>query len=230
MKEKARTLKIFYDQYKILIVPVLVGVSSLFLVLFVIVPQLQSFLGGRATLQETEENLKILTVKAGGLESINEDDLRKKLAVALSALPPERDFAKAIGILQDVAALSGVSLSSIQIGQAQAESGSGFSVKVELVASKLTMAHFLRQVESAPRVMKVQGLDLAFSRTGEGIDAAVVLEVFFAPAPQALGAVTDSLPQISPEDEKVLLTLSNAPVATFSATPSSPRGKPNPFD
>lgn len=230
MKEKLRGAKELYDQYKIFIYPVLVGLASLFLILFLILPQIRGFFSGRENLQQVKENLKILTAKAEDLAAINEDTLKQKLGVALTALPLEKDFAQVLGVLQDVAQVSGVSLTSIQVGQAQASSESGFAVKVEVVGSKFTLATFLRDVENASRVMKVQGVELAFSRTREGADASILVDVFYAPTPQALGAVTESLPQITTEDEAIISSLSRAPVSTFSATSSLPRGKANPFD
>lgn len=231
MKEKLTPVKVFYDQYKIFIYPLLVGLSSLFLILFLILPQIKGFLSGRENLQEAKENLKILTAKAEDLAAINEDTLRQKLGVALAALPPEKDFAQVLGVLQDVAQVSGVSLTSIQVGQAQAASAGGsISVKAEVVGSKFVLAAFLRNVETASRVMKVGGVELAFSRTQDSADASILVDVFFAPTPQALGAVTESLPQITTEDEAIISSLSKAPVSTFSAVPSPTRGKSNPFE
>lgn len=232
MKIELKEVKLFYDQYKIFIYPVLVSVTSLFLILFLILPQIKGFLGGRENLELSRNKLEILSVKAKDLEAINEEDLRKKMGLTLTALPQEKDFPQVIGVLQEVAKASGMVLVSVQIGQAQnATANSGFPVKVEVVGSKIALTMFLKNVESASRVMKVGSIELSFSKLQDNVDASVMIDVFYAPTPSALGAVTDNLPKISPEDEKIIVSLSRAPVSTFSAIPTNVSlGKSNPFE
>ncbi len=232
MKESLKSAKIFYDQYKILIYPVLVGLASLFLIFFLISPQIKSFLGGKENLEQARNKLEILTVKANDLEAINGDDLREKMGLSLIALPEEKDFSGVIGVMQEVAQISGVVLVSVQIGQAQSQTATGgFPVKVGVVGSKLSMASFLENIERSSRVMKAGSMELSFSKLQDSVDAALMVDVFYAPTPTALGAVTDSLPLITPEDEKIIISLSRAPISTFSAQPANiPLGKSNPFE
>ena len=232
MKEQLKRAKFFYDQYKIFIYPVLVTVASLFLIFFLILPQIKGFLGGRENLGQVRNRLEVLTVKAKELETIDKEDLRKKMGLTLTALPSEKDFPQVIGVLQEVARASGVVLLSIQIGQAQsASTTNGFPVKVEVVGSKLALASFLRNVESSSRVMKAGSIELSFSKVQDNIDASVMVDVFYAPTPTALGVVTDNLPKITPEDEKIIVSLSRAPASTSSAIPANVSlGKSNPFE
>lgn len=232
MKPEFKGIKSLYDQYKIFIYPVLVAGASLFLILFLILPQITGFFGGRENLEQARNKLEILSVKAKDLEAINEEDLRKKMGLTLLALPPERDFAQVIGVIQEVAKSSGMTLVSVQIGQAQSSNiGGGFPVKVEVVGSKFAFGSFLKNVESASRVMKAGAIELSFSKVQDSVNALVMVDVFYAPTPSALGAVTDNLPKISPEDEKIIVSLSKAPVSTYSGIPKDiPLGKSNPFE
>ncbi len=232
MKEQLKGFKIFYDRYKIFIYPILVTGASLFLIFFLILPQITGFLGGKENLERSRNKLDILTVKAKDLAAIDEEVLRKKMNLTLAALPAEKDFGQVIGVIQEVAQASGVVLISVQIGQAQnSNSNGGFPVKVEVVGSKLALAVFLRNIETSSRVMKAGNVELSFSKLQDNIDASIMVDVFFAPTPSALGAVTDNLPKISPEDEKIIVSLSRVPISTFSATPSNiPFGKSNPFE
>lgn len=232
MKESLRGIKLFLDQYKIVIYPVLVGLASLFLIIFLILPQISGFFSGQSNLEVAKNRLEILTAKAEGLEAIDNDQLQKQVALAVTALPSGKDLARVIGVMQGVAKASGLALLSVQIGQTTSSAASGgFSVKVEVSGSEFALSNFLRNVESSSRVMKVGAMDLAFSKVQNNIDAAVTVEVFYSPTPQALGAVTDSLPQITPEDEKIIISLSRAPVSTYSASPANILiGKSNPFE
>ena len=160
MKVNLKSVKFIYDQYKIFIYPILVAGTSLFLILFLILPQIKGFLGGRENLEQARNKLEILTVKAKDLEAINEEDLRKKMGLTLVSLPQEKDFPQVIGVLQEVARSSGMLLISAQIGQAQNSVANGnFPVKVEVVGSKLAWARFLKNVESAFILDEVTGSD-----------------------------------------------------------------------
>lgn len=221
-----------FNKYKTLFIPIIIGVSSLILILLVIYPQLTVFLKGQKDLQTVEQRLKKLQVKAQDLESLDEDDLNKKLEYALAALPVEKDYATIIGVFQRISAQSNMSLETLRVGGLGSggdKKTPGYSVQLELLGTKSSLNGVLQQIEKAPRVMKVNGIELTASKSNVNVTLAV--DVFYLPAPTSIGSVDAVLPKLTDEEQKLLTRLASISPSSISTTPTTllPRGKPDPF-
>ncbi|MBI4038194.1 type 4a pilus biogenesis protein PilO [Candidatus Daviesbacteria bacterium] len=225
----------FYLKYKIIIYPVLIGVASLFLIAAVILPQLKSYLKERENLENSSQRLQNLEVKAAELNNINTEELKKQLQISVIALPPDKDFADIVGVLQDLTVRSGLSLNTIQLGQVQTNTAaavSNYTMKLEVFGSKSGLESLVESIEKASRVMKVSSIDLSAAKGFGGVTANLTIEVFFASNPQQLGSVEAALPKISDEEQKILVRLFQAQKTTGSISQNVPlpRGKSNPFE
>lgn len=221
-------------KYKAYILPIVVGISSLILILFVIYPQLTGFFRGQKDLQTAEQKLKKLQVKAADLENLDEGDLNKNLDYALTALPADKDYPTIIGVFQRISAESNMSLESLQVGSSGQEQGKKvpvYVVKVELLGTKQGFEEVLRQIEKNPQVMRVNGIDLATLRSD--VDISLSVDIFYLPTPTRIGSVDADLPVLNEEEQSLLARLASiipAPVSATEAPPLLPRGKANPFE
>jgi Tfp pilus assembly protein PilO len=222
----------FYNTYKIFVYPATVGLASMILIIFTILPQVNSFIKSQETLQVSEEKLRLLEAKAAELDGLNGQDINKKLDTVLGSLPSDKDFPSLMGQIQNLALSAGLTLSSISLGQLQSANGvSGFIVKVEVIGPSSSLKNFLSSVEKAHRAMKVSGIEISSSKDSGAVDALVTIDVFYSPIPTTLGALDQPLPKLSANDEKIISNLSKASTAGVSATPILvPRGKANPFE
>lgn len=233
MKNQAREL---YQKYKIIIYPVAVGLASLFLIVFIIYPQIRAFLNGRGTLDGVNQKAKFLDVKAQQLSQIDESDLNKKLALAVSAVPLDKDYGSIIGLIQQIGADSGVTVTNLSLSPSSNEKVTGFSARVEVAGGKLAIENMIAGIEKSPRVMKISAFDISSSNVDGGVGASFVIEAYYAPAPQSLGAIDAQLPELSQKDEQILANLARSSLANSISLTSPtttgqllPRGKANPF-
>lgn len=179
---------------------------------------------------------KFLDTKVSALESINAEDLSQNISLALQALPVEKDYGRALDLLQQMISRYGFSISSIALSNSSSKLGNvdGFEVKLEIKGARVMFQALLNNLEHSPQLLKVNNFDVMFSSGQQTLDASLAVEVLYSQIPQNLGAGDSSLPQISQKDNEVLsiLAKSSAAVTIPSETggASSPRGKVNPFE
>lgn len=237
MKLKIPILKI-YTKFRTVIFPVLVALASITLIIFVTLPQIQNYFKSQGSLSIQRSKLARLEVKAEQLGSINEGDLNRKVQVALSSLPADKDLTRVIGTLQQQGLATGVALSSIVVASTedtQSQGASGFLVKVEITTTRDGLNRFLEKVEDAPLIMRVSSLDISSQLGGQIVNAGVVINVFYSPTPTNLGNIDDSPPTLTPEEEDLIANLSKVAVPPLSGLAGSsgtnlPLGKSNPFE
>ena len=218
------TLKL---NYKTLIYPSAVGLASLIIIIFVIVPQLQSFLSGQDDLKLKQARLNTLEVKAKELESFDQDAYTEKLLNAFYYLPVDKDYSNIIGIFRELTASAGMSLTSLHPGSATAESS--YLVKADIVGQVSSLGAMLEAIEKSPRVMKLESVETSTSTSGL-LNATLTVSVYYASPPQSLGAVDAPLPKLTEGDQVVLSSLIPPSAQSSSTTIILPSGKSNPFE
>ena len=231
----------FISEYKLFIYPAVVGLASLVLIIFLIIPQIKNLLANQGNLNEEQKRLNLLDVKAKELEALDTSNINGKLLLTLSALPVDKDLPTIIGVLRNTANQSGIILQSIHFSQ---KGDKSYIVGADLVGTTSSLGVFLEMIEKSPRVMRVLSIDSGGGGAGNTITASVSIEVFYPPGPKSLGSVDAPLPKLSDKDQVILSNLSKTPVtslisvASGSATPVSlapaavpiPAGKDNPFE
>lgn len=242
-----KELLILYIKYKLIIYPILVGFSSIILIVLVIYPQLKEYFKGQEDTQNNRLKLKTLDAKANELEAIGQEDLEKKLQSVVSALPSEKDYTSVIGLMQRLGAEAGVNLVSVNLesGRGKEVTGiSSFGVRVEITTTRLGFEEFLKRIEKAPIVMKVSSVSVDSLQGTNTVSSTIVIDVYYSPTPKSLGGLEAPLPKLSTEEEELAIKLASnnppTPVTTAVTSPSDvaqqlpatllPRGKSNPFE
>lgn len=222
----------FYLSYRLYIFPIIVVLSSVFLIIFAIYPQTAKLISNQQASDELISKSKILESKVIALESYNVEDLSKKMSFALSALPAEKDFGYILGLLQRLASDSGFSITSIYVGNTTGKVGSSesFDVKLEMKGIRALSQNLLDSLENSPRIIRVNSIDISSAQAAQTINITLGLEVLYSRLPQKLGKVDAPLAELNQEDEQLLITLAKGGRVTTPSTPQGSRGKPNPFE
>lgn len=239
MKIKEEAIK-FYNKFKIFIFPGIVLVSGAILIIFIILPQLSGFIEGKENIEAEKLKLQKLEVKAEQLNVIDENDLNKKLQVVLTSLPIEKDLTTVIAVIQKLGNQSGVILNAVIFGSGKEDKAdrgiANFTVRVEITAPKANFKQFLTNIERAPLLLKAQSIEISSSGRDDILSVGLTIDVFYSPTPTNLGGIESEIPTFSPEEEDLIVNLSQtvttAPVTLFSSSnpPNIPRGKSNPFE
>lgn len=224
----------FYQTYKFYIFPVVVVVSSLFLIFFAIYPSTIKLLNNQQTVESLTVKSKFLESKVTALENYAGTDLPRKVDVALISFPTDRDYGNIFSLLQQLAADSGFTISSISIGNAATKTGGAesFIVNLDMKGSKLLLQNLLNSIESSPRLVRVSNLEISSSPVIQVSNVLLGIEVLYAQLPQNFGSTDSPVPELTEKDEGLLTKLAKAVAPTQQASTSfhSPRGKPNPFE
>lgn len=226
----------FYRSYRLYIFPAIVALSSLFLIVFVIFPQIAKLILNQRDVGELINKSKFLETKVFALESYNSEDLSRKLEIALNAYPGSKDYGAVMGLLQQLVAQSGFTVASIALGSTTKVSSrpESYELKLEIAGVKPNLPILLNNLESSSRLIRVNSIDVASSNNQAALNVSLVVEILFSALPQSLGSTDSPLPDLSQKDEEVLAALAEAAPSSISqpqATPgTSIRGKTNPFE
>src|SRR3989344_3830716 len=105
-----------YLTYRLYIFPIIVGISSLILIIIVIYPQTISLITNQSVASEVFNKSKFLDTKVSALESYDEVDLANKVDIALEFYPTEKDIIPVFAILQNVATQKGFIINTMSLG------------------------------------------------------------------------------------------------------------------
>lgn len=229
-----------YLKYKFLIWPVVVGVSSIIIIILVIIPQLLTYLNVNDKINQAQNRSNILETKAVALENIDNLLTQKDLKVVFSVLPTDQDVPQAMVVLQDMIAKSGLELKSTSFGAVglsqKAVGNSSFQLNIAVSGQVNLLRDFLIQLQNSPRLFQVDSIGVQFQKDKGLIEADMPLSVFYNPSLGEMGTVEDPIPQISDKDKDLLAKLTqvvgqgNVSLISQEATSASvPLGKSDPF-
>ncbi len=234
----------FYQRFRLYIYPLVVGLSTVFMIVFVIYPQTAKLFDNQKVQEDLNNKSQFLEAKAATLEALDDSDLSKKVGYVLSAYPSEPDFVNILGILQNVANQNGFSISALSVNPTTSTSGGSqkYSVKMDAVGSRNLLPRFITSIESSGRLVRVKGIDISPGKGGDSISVNLDIEVLYALIPSGLGGTADTpLPALSDKDEQLITTLATFSPATPVTAPTqesnnsnnkqvTPRGRANPFE
>jgi len=224
----------FYSKYRTYIFPAIVTLSSLFLIAFVIYPQTIKLIANQEATTNLINKSKILETKVVALEGIDGEDLSRKVELALGVYPTDKDFGNVFGLLQQLVSQSGFNIDSISLGRSAGKTANSesFEVKLETKGPKVLFQTLLNNLENSPRLVRINSIDTSLNQASQAVSASLAIEVLYAAAPQSFGSVDAPLPEITQTDEQLITTIAriSTTIPGSSATPSSPRGKVNPFE
>lgn len=224
----------FYSKYKIFIFPAVVTLSSLFLIVFLILPETVKLVTNQRVGSELLNKFSSIEVKAQKLEEYNQEDLSQKVQYALRVYPTEKDYEGILGVLQAVAVRSGFNLGSFSL-QGESQIGSqNYGVSVTFSGLKSLIPTLLSSIENADRIIRVNKIDL--SENAQQVELDLALSVLYGQLPGELGSVDAPLPQLSQEEDELLVKLAVSQPQPVVEIPTEepiievPRGKINPFE
>lgn len=233
--KKEEILK-FYLNYRLYIFPGIVTLSSLILIVFVIFPQTSKLLSNQSAKQEILNKSKFLEAKAETLESYDERDLNIKVNYAITSYPTEKDFANVVGVLQNLTAQTGFSISSLNLGSSSnSKVGQSYSIRLDAVGPLSLLPILLNKIESSPRLMRISSVETISARDPNSVTVDLGIDVLYSAPPSEFGSVDSPLPELSKQDENILAQLASTntqiPTSQLEQAPSQlgPRGKANPF-
>ncbi|MBI2018659.1 hypothetical protein HYS96_03025 [Candidatus Daviesbacteria bacterium] len=235
MMKKEDILK-FYSKYRLFVFPAVVALSSLLLIVWVILPQTIKLLTNQATRNDLLHKSQFLEVKAQTLETLDQGDLSKKVEYALNAYPSGKDFGNVLGIIQRITTHTGFSIVSFNVGGSKGSGDQNYSISLQLIGSRQLISTLLNSLEKAPRLMKVDSIEVSQATGIQGAEVNLGLSVLFSPLPQNFGTVDSPLPELSQNEEELLVRLAGAQEGVGITRGegeiplTTPRGKANPFE
>lgn len=223
----------FYLIHRSQIFPAVVVLASLFLIVFVIYPQTAKLISNQKAIDGLVNKSRFLETKVAALESLNGDDLSRKVGFVLAALPPDKDYGNILSLLQQRTAQLGFSINSVTFGSSanKLENLSSFEVKLDIKGVQANFETLLNNLENSSRIVRINSIDIPSKQIAQAFEASLAVEVLYSKLPQSFGSVDSPLPELSQKDEQLISRLEGlgGTVSTSSAA-ESPRGKSNPFE
>lgn len=221
----------YYQKYKIYVFPAIVALSSLVLIVFVIFPQTIKLISEHKDEGDFFNKSKFLEAKAQALESLDPEDLNRKVYFALNSYPTEKDFISAMGLLQNITSQSGYSLVSMSLGSANSDIKiQSYLIKLDVSGSRSLLPMILANIENSPRLMRVSSVEVASKGNTDAAIITLTIDVLYSSAPKEFGAVDSALPELSQQDEEIVARLARGSSQQEQSTLTGPRGKANPFE
>lgn len=223
-----------YSKYRLFPFSTIVLVFSIILTIFVIYPQIQKLISDQDKIRELNRKTSLLENKVQRLESLDEDDLKEKLAIALRTLPVEADFANALGMIQTLANTYQFIIISFQTSLSSEKEGlklTNYSINLDLVGPKVLVQRFIDSINENFRLMRT--IYIQTDVIGKENEASTVLsvDIFYSQVPSTIGAVDAPIPEITDKDEEFISELVRSqPAAEVQPILTGPRGKANPFE
>lgn len=222
-----------YEKYRVLLVPLLVIISAIFISVLVTIPQVFKLVNTFKTIDELGQKKLSYQKKASELESINTTEYRNNLDIALVALPVEKDIPGVMGEILVSLGGSGMHLNGITFSNSPAESEKAeeYSIAIDATGNKTSLGNFLERVTLAPRLIKLTSINIE-TVSGDSLNATVSFATFYQTLPNTIGSVDDQLPKIGKDDTQILADIETKehrfPKVTQEASASA-KGKLNPF-
>lgn len=226
-------IKNFYRKYKLIIWPIIVGVSSIAILVLVIIPQLFAYLSTRTKINEIESKSTHLEVKAADLEQLDEESTRQNLEVVFSILPKDPDVPDAMLALHDVISRSGLILRNTTYRTvAKSDKKENFLLSVGVAGQMTSIRDFLIQLQESSRLFQLESITARFQRGMTLVEADLPIAVYFDTSAQMAGDFGQNVPKLTEKEEQLLAKLVRVVKQTAVAedVSSVPYGKIDPFE
>lgn len=209
-KVDSAVIKILYRKYKSYVIPVIAILVCWYVFFQFVVPQIQSFLAVKSTVDTNEQILAVMTQNYNTIASLDSTKLDQQLTIANDALPAEKDFAGILNAISNAAGISGAIVNdySFELGDlTNTPTGLASNQTVQLA---LTLKG---TIEQAKKFLKALDKQLPISQvTSINIVSSSAISVganfFFSTASTPLFNATQPLPVITSGEKKLLQTLS----------------------
>lgn len=211
--------KQFVKANKLVIVPILVGISSIIIIVFIIIPQVLSYFNIKTEINQGQSKLTILEAKAKELNNLDQSETDNGLKVVSTVLPSDADIAGVIAELQDLASKSNLELSHVGYinSQSATEKKNNFQIEVKLIGPLVNLRTFLLSLQNYPRIIQVE--NIVVQQTSKSVESTVPLTVYYASEkPSIVSSVDKPIVPLSEDQKKILsqldLSIKNKNIAT----------------
>lgn len=201
------------QRVKLYLLPILVGISSVVVVVLVLIPQLVVYFGQRGKIEKEQNLAAVLEAKALELEKLDDRVYAAGLQTVLKILPTDQDIPQALVITSELAKRNSLELEEMKffspITSSETEAGKGGSLQLSLALSGPLplIKNFLADVQNAPRLIKINSLEGGPKRGGNVYEMTVVVSFFHEPTPSSLGSLDAPLQGFDDQDQKILAKL-----------------------
>lgn len=224
----------FYQTYRLYIFPTIVALSSIFLIVFAIYPQIMKMITNQKNVNDLTIKSKLLETKVTALEGLDTEDLAQKVGIAIVSLPAEKDYGGALDLLQQLVITSGFRISSISLSNSVNKLGNtdGLEVKLDVKGVRNMFQTLLDNIDNSPRLVRINNFDVSSISSQQLIDASLTVEVLFVRLPQSQASTDAPLLELNQKDKELLTNLArnNNISSTSGGEVSTVRGKVNPFE
>lgn len=232
-----KQLKELYNHYKTIMWPICTSIASVTILIFLIIPQLLSYLNVRGQISGLQTRADSLEAKAQDLQQMDEQKVTQDFQSAFTVLPVDPEIPSALVALQALAAQSGLKVGNTTYASGQRTPGkNSFTLNLTVTGSITGMRSFLTSLQSAIRIFQVDAISARFTKNNT-LEAEIPIAVYYDPSTNVKWSVEEEVPKFSSKEEE-LLTLLNQQVdnanqkikaqeASYSAVPM---GKLNLFD
>ncbi len=222
-------------KYKPFLLPIFVGVICIFLIVFLLIPQMINYFNIQKTINNNESRLRALNSKIEALKKVNLEDYKSKINTALGAVPSDKEIPSALGQILFLVNSSSLKLEAMNISSAVVPVGSlnTFTIKIEVTGDLDGVKDLIEKVKVSPRIMKISSLELNQSPNTK-LRAGLVFNIYFQQQAAGIGAVDKPVSLLTSKDEEILAVLNTyartVPVTTDVEQAAGPRGKDDPFN
>lgn len=214
---------------------------------FAVIPGIRATRDLYDSLKAVERDTGALKGKLALLEALNEEDIRDRLILLVSAVPQEKSVPTVFSTIEGLSQQTGVSIIDLSLAspgtlasisatirQSASEKKIGASALPFVLTASGTydqIRGFVGKINAIRRIFDVTNFDISISATGV-TQVRLALTAFYQPLPTKVGSVQAAVTPLSQKEEAILAKIVQYPDVsagfTESLTPVT-GGKRDPF-
>lgn len=234
-----------YQGFVVSGVVLLFGTVAIF---FAVIPGIQATRDLYDNLKTVEKDIGTLGGKLQFLEALNEEDVRDRLILLVSAVPQEKSVPTIFSTVEGLAQESGASIIDVSLTSPGTLASMSASVRQSASEKKIgastlpftltasgdydQIRRFVGKINTVRRLFDVTSFDISINATGL-TQVRITLTAFYQPLPTKVGAIQAPVTPPSQKEEAILNRLIQYPDMSRGAldtlTPVTSGGKRDPF-
>lgn len=195
------------DKIRSFFIPIVLGIASLCVGLFLAVPQFNQLKTDDQILSDQKKALNLLQTKLSMLQSLDESSQTVTLNTALAVLPLDEPFRESLLSLETLLVRHQISASQIKVETA----ADNLSIKFTASGLMSSLQNFITDVGKILPISAAASIEASKSYNSEtasvsatAYNAEMLVQIFFKSPPKTIGRASDPLPQITADHLKTL--------------------------
>ncbi len=243
-----RYIKRFLRIYQGFVISGVILLFGTLALVFAVIPGIRATRDLYDSLKVVERDTETLQGKLALLAALNEEDIRDRLILLVSAVPQEKSVPTIFSTIEGLSEQSGVSILDVSLASpgnlasmsaAIRESASEKKIGASALPFTLTASGdynqiraFVGTINTVRRIFDVTSFDISISATGV-TQVRLSLTAFYQPLPAKVGSVQAPVTPLSQKEEAILAKILQYPDVSAgtleSLTPVTSAGKRDPF-